>query len=182
MARLEWFFEYDGKEIPNRFTPHVSPGNQFLRAVSRLVAAEGPSPPNGFQYYFRDLNRKSLGNGVDQIHCLLLSRNNAASFKPIPMQGVDVGRSTQVSFPCSTFVDRGRPGDAAYESDSLRYDLQSVGEDGTTAYIPNGIMNRRTGVFTIRSTDMPRGTYSLRAFLSDGKGGNAIRNFTVWAY
>lgn len=128
--------------------------------------------------YFRDVSRRTLANGVDQIHTLLFSDNKIASIDSIPSQFVDVDFDTTVSFSCSTFTLRDSGPNR--ENHSLRYDLKIIDPiSGAPKYIPNGRMNRKSGVFSIRSSDIPVGEHKVKVYLTDGKGGMASRSFIL---
>lgn len=173
---LEWFFEYDGKEVPNRFTPYVNKDTVFQRALSFTVATEDTNGENAKNKYIRN-GRGSVSNGVDQIHTLLFHPNDAAAFAGTFPDSVFLSKSwgNPIRFNLRSFLAVGSDTDAR---DSLRFDLRYQNGD----YIPHGVMNRNEkadsgGIFTVDVMHVANGDHLLKASVSDGKGGVATKSF-----
>lgn len=173
LGNLEWFFEYDGREVPNRFTPYVSneTPSAFLRATSVIVATENSTDmPNGPDSYFR-ANRITVGNGVSQYHPLLFKPNAVAAFGTIPDATLYQHLGGNAELTLSSFITTP---DA--DGDPLRYDLRMA--DG--GYITGATMDRSTGHFSVPLSALPiGGPYAVRAIATDGKGGTATKDFNV---
>jgi hypothetical protein len=148
--RYEWFFEYDGKEIPNRFTPFVSPEGVMAKAVTEVTADEPHTHNYWHEYRYGDINL-----GVDQYHPLLLQGNSAPVIGFIPDVVVREGEQVTVT------VNAVDP-----ENDEVIYDLR-YGNDLISVADGNGL----TGEFTLSPTVSMEGSYLLKAIAKDGVGG-----------
>jgi hypothetical protein len=160
VGRYEWFFKYDGKEIPNRFTPWVSNGT-FAKTVTDVLPEE-----LGSNDYWHDHRQNQLINfGVDQYHVLLLAKNQDPIIDYIPNKYVTVGQTLGFSI---TATDP--------DGDELVYDVRNRAGN---LYDPTVGLNGKTGWFKYQPKPHHVGTHRVTAIAKDGKGGRGERYFYV---
>ncbi len=147
----EWFFEYDGKRVPNRFTPFISKDGIAQKATFTLVPAEDAS--STMYYNPHDLDGR-INFGVDQFHPRLLSANQKPEL--IPVDHIIASGATTISFDL----------DVAGDESSVVYDLFFA---GTRDRVWGANFNGLTGEFSY--TGAHTGSYLLRGFAFDGLGG-----------
>ncbi len=175
----EWFFKYDGKEIPNRFTPYVSRANSdgvsvLAKAVTNVTSHE----PRFEEYYHPDVYCKEptadnpsskcsrdITFGVDQYHPQLLIGNHAPTLSFINDVEVHAGGKLYMYL-------HGKDEDG----DELVYDLRNA---QTGAFVDGVNFNGLTGELTYTPTPTHVGERLVKAIVSDGKGGKAEQIFSV---
>ncbi|HKP95036.1 MAG TPA: hypothetical protein VJ385_04690 [Fibrobacteria bacterium] len=188
---VEWEFKYDGREVPNRFSPQVSqtlrtvgrpdPDPEpyhFLRTVSRIYASEAGFSENS---YYRHGRFNPANNGVDQFHTLLFSPNQKATlYQSISIPALSKSTPGTLGFriwPYCTGCSAPDLNGVRFDGDldSLRFDLRF--QNGNA--IPHGTMNRFTGEFSIPYNQLPDASGFYTAWVTDGKGGTDSSTFFV---
>ena len=168
-GNYEWFFEYAGKEIPNRFTPFVSPGGLPSKTVTQVLPDEVPcyGQTDGCGTYFHDngCSNENLSFGVDFYHPLLLQPNRDPRLEPLHEIVGYAGET--LAFALSATDPDGDP---------VVYDLRNRfgGFLG-----PDVQMNGRSGEVNTFLEIGDVGRYYLTAIAKDGKGGIDKETFVV---
>jgi hypothetical protein len=162
--RYEWFFEYDGKEIPNRFTPFVSPNGVSAKAVMEIVDREPELPE--YRHEYRATDTENFG--VDQYHPLLLQVNKDPGIldpaNSMAFDAVEAGQELRFTI---------RANDPA--NDELVYDVRDENGNIFDKIEFNGL----TGELVFQTTANDVGSYTLKAIAKDGKGGIGERVFNI---
>jgi hypothetical protein len=157
--RYEWFFEYDGKEIPNRFTPFVSPSGVLAKAVTEITSSEPLINDYWHEYRYDHINF-----GVDQYHPVLFQGNSAPIVGFIPNLVMREGEQVAVTV---TAVDP--------DNDQVVFDLRDSNNNIVSFADGNGL----TGEFTLNPTVGMEGSYQLKVIAKDGVGGVGERVFSL---
>lgn len=166
----EWFFKYDGKEIPNRFTPFVSPAyaDNFSKPAKAIIIVKKEPPVHHSEYrhpYAAD--NDSITNGIDQYHPLLLQENNSPVFMADLISDISViaGETIQMVFRATDL-----------DGDQLVYDLRNT---VTSELLKRVEFNGLSGDFSWKTTNEDVGEYLIKAIAKDGKGGIVEEDFRV---
>ncbi|MGA1864646.1 MAG: choice-of-anchor Q domain-containing protein [bacterium] len=176
-GRYEWFFTYDGKEIPNRFTPFLDQNGYPEKAISEVLDEE----PNSYWDYLHPCSTKGINHGVDQYHPLLLKDNHHPQLSSITDTSDPESKSIE-----TLYLTRGesvslRINASDPDNDKLVYDLR---DPNNRIINHNGLdfnFNGLTGVLTLRIDEQDNADYDLRlkAIVKDGKGGRDEKPFTI---
>lgn len=162
--RYEWFFTYDGKEIPNRFTPFVDPNGVPVKAVT--VVIDEIIPPWQYYHPYRENIRDCVNFGVDQYHPLLLKENNHPVLEPIDDISILHGNTIKLTLVATD-----------PDGDELVYDIQTV--DGGLLYSTGFSFNGLSGKLTWETSEHDVGIHYLKAIAKDGKGGVDEKQFKI---
>ena len=154
-GRYEWFFQYDGREIPNRFTPYISPDGVFAKAVTHVVDEE----PAIDDYRFESDCWTNFG--VDQYHPSLAEPTEDPSIRVHPERMIRAKCGTTITLRFSA-VDP--------DGDEVIYDLRTVRGDFPSRAL-NIRLNGLTGGFDFRPTTEDVGHHRFKVIAKDGKGG-----------
>ncbi|MDD5595385.1 MAG: hypothetical protein PHY94_03960 [Candidatus Omnitrophica bacterium] len=172
-GNYEWFFEYDGKEIPNRFTPFVGPNNLPVKAMT-IVSDQEPSNADGYQYPLGD---GAVNLGVDQYHPQLLIPNNP----PVMRISASIDASAFSLIENTITLKTGQ---------TLRLKLTATDPDGDelvyniVAAPSNELLsgvdfNGLNGEFSYQARAEDTGIHLIKAIAKDGKGGTTQQVFRV---
>lgn len=174
-GKYEWFFWYDNKEIPNRFTPFVSRpeldsdsvvlrDSVSAKAIMEVVAEE----PEMSRYRHEYTYKKEAENfGVDMYHPLLGEENSDPVFNPI--DDIEAMAGDVVTVSLEDYVHDP-------DQDELVYDLRDANDN----VFRDMQLNGTTGEIVFETTHLHIGTtYELHAFAKDGKGGIGQTQFNI---
>jgi len=157
----EWFFTYDDKEIPNRFTPFMRPDGILEKATTEITLSQ----PRVTEYYNPHRQTYNENFGVDMYHPQLLSENNDPEIEQINDISVVAGETIELDIDA-----------ADSDGDELVYDLRFANSDG---FVSGAVFNGLTGQFTRVTNESDTGIHRLKAIAKDGKGGIAEQVFTI---
>lgn len=166
-GRYEWFFVYNGREIPNRFTPFISKDGVYAKAITE-VTNEIPREyySKGTGYYHPYSYDMKVNFGVDQYHPLLFPKNNSPVLETV--YNISIAAGQKINFQIRAHDPDGDP---------LVFDVL----DNSTNDLIKGIhFNGLTGEFICQTSEKDKGEYRLKAIVKDGKGGISTQNFIIW--
>ena len=168
----DWFFTYDGREIPNKFTPYLHPPQEpdFPDGVpAKAITIVEPQEPPLFMYHHPGAESEGSPNfGVDEYHPLLLA--TGGNTFPVLESIDDVVASAGDTIHLSLSA-------ADSDGDELVYDLRD--EYGDLLDFVGLQFNGLSGELTWTTTEEDVGIYTVRALANDGRGGRAEQAFTI---
>lgn len=165
-GRYEWFFQYDGREIPNRFTPYISQEGVFPKAITCIVDEE---PAIGDYRYQSDC---WTNFGVDQYHPLLAEPTENPVIQIHPGQIIHAKQGTMVKITlCGDDPD----------NDEIVYDLRTDRGEFVSRQLDIRL-NGLTGHFDFKTSAKDVGRHRFKAIAKDGKGGRGETYFDIIIY
>lgn len=165
-GRYEWFFKYNGKEIPNRFTPYLESPNAMGTPVTAKAVTEVTNYEPDLNDYFHPESKGGRSNmGIDQFHPWLLRENNAPVLNAPSSLAMAVGETINIKFSATD-----------EDGDTVVYDLRNADTD---QLLESSKLNGLTGEVSFTASIDLVGHHLIKAIAKDGKGGIAEQVFSL---